>query len=61
VSRVFCRFQVADLQFAEQMGEGVLPGSSVDGMERGLIPFLPCDVARKVFCPIFPSGFGQCV
>jgi len=28
VSRVFCRFQVADLQFAEQMGEGVLPGSS---------------------------------
>jgi len=32
-----------------------------DGMEGGLTPFFLCDVVRKVFCPIFLSGFGQCV
>ena len=32
-----------------------------DGMERGLIPFLSCDVACKVFSCILLSRFGQCV
>ena len=49
------------------MGGGVLPGLHCRGSSLGrdgegvASECLSCDVARKVFCPIFPSGFGQCV
>ena len=49
------------------MGEGVLPGLHCRGSSLGrdgegvASECLSCDVARKVFCPIFPSGCGQCV
>ena len=69
MSSVFCRFKVVDSQVLGSVGEGVLLGFQCLGPSLGwgggnVSGCLSCDVmcaARKVFCPVFPSGFGQCV
>ena len=66
VSRKFCRLHVADLQFVEKMGWGVIPGFQCLGPSFGwfgerVVPGCSsCDVmcvVREVFCIILSSKF----